>query len=118
MSSLQVEAVLAQIRAMQGQLQSQRPQAPGLAEGLQSPLAAGQVQTDSFAQVLRQGLSQVNELQQSASTMAAGFERGDPGIELADVMLQMQKASVGFRAVTEVRNRLVSAYQDIMNMPI
>src|SRR5690606_23086472 len=107
-----------QIRAMQGQLQNQRPQAVGVESVLQSPDVSGQVEAGSFAQVLRQGLAQVNEMQQTASSMAAGFERGDPGIELADVMLQMQKASVGFRAVTEVRNRLVSAYQDIMNMPI
>lgn len=118
MSSMQVEAVLAQIRAMQGQLQNQRPQAVGVDSALQPPGVGGKVEAGSFAQVLRQGLSQVNDLQQTASSMATGFERGDPGIELADVMLQMQKASVGFRAVTEVRNRLVSAYQDIMNMPI
>jgi flagellar hook-basal body complex protein FliE len=41
-----------------------------------------------------------------------------PGIELPQVMLEMQKASVSFRALTEVRNRFVSAYQEIMNMPI
>lgn len=117
MSSVQVDAVLAQIRAMQGQLQAQRPESvandAAAAVGGSAP-----AQGPSFAQVMRQGLSQVNEMQQSASTLVTRFERGDPGVELADVMLQMQKASVGFRAVSEVRNRLVSAYQDIMNMPI
>jgi flagellar hook-basal body complex protein FliE len=46
------------------------------------------------------------------------FERGVPGVELSTVMIESQKASVAFRAATEVRNRLVSAYQEIMNMPI
>jgi flagellar hook-basal body complex protein FliE len=46
------------------------------------------------------------------------FEKGVPGIELSTVMIESQKATVAFRAATEVRNRLVSAYQDIMNMPI
>ena len=41
-----------------------------------------------------------------------------PGVELPQVMLEMQKASVSFRAATEVRNRLVGVYQEIMNMPI
>jgi flagellar hook-basal body complex protein FliE len=46
------------------------------------------------------------------------FEQGVAGVELPQVMLEMQKASVSFRAVTEVRNKLVDAYQSIMNMPI
>ena len=45
------------------------------------------------------------------------FEKGVPGVELPQVMLEMQKANVSFRALTEVRNRLVDAYQEIMNMP-
>ncbi|HYM26622.1 MAG TPA: flagellar hook-basal body complex protein FliE, partial [Steroidobacteraceae bacterium] len=60
----------------------------------------------------------VNDSQQRASELSDAFERGTPGVELPDVMLELQKASVSFRALTEVRNRLVSAYQDIMNMPL
>jgi len=50
--------------------------------------------------------------------LATSFQRGTPGVELADVMIEMQKANVSFRAVAEVRNRMVSAYQEIMNMQI
>ena len=50
--------------------------------------------------------------------LPGGGQRGVPGIELPQVMLEMQKASVSFRAITEVRNRFVNAYQEIMNMPI
>jgi flagellar hook-basal body complex protein FliE len=50
--------------------------------------------------------------------MSAAFQRGEPGVELPQVMIEMQKASVSFRALTEVRNRLVSAYQEIMNMQV
>ena len=71
-----------------------------------------------FANVLKQGLDQVNQTQQRASDLATQFERGVPGVELPQVMLEMQKASVSFRAITEVRNRFVNAYQEIMNMPI
>ena len=46
------------------------------------------------------------------------FERGVPGVDLPQVMIDMQKSSVAFRGAVEVRNRVVSAYQDIMNMPV
>ena len=60
----------------------------------------------------------MNESQNTAGNLATAFERGVPGVELPQVMLEMQKANVSFRALTEVRNRLVGAYQEIMNMPI
>ena len=74
--------------------------------------------TNSFSNVLKQGLDQVNQAQQRSTDLATQFERGVPGVELPQVMLEMQKASVSFRAITEVRNRFVNAYQEIMNMPI
>jgi flagellar hook-basal body complex protein FliE len=79
---------------------------------------AVQAPANSFANVMKQGLEQVNSAQQRASDLAAQFERGVPGVELPQVMLEMQKASVSFRALTEVRNRFVSAYQEIMNMQV
>jgi flagellar hook-basal body complex protein FliE len=50
--------------------------------------------------------------------MAAALERGDMNASLPEVMIALQKASLSFQAMTEVRNRLVSAYQEIMNMPM
>jgi flagellar hook-basal body complex protein FliE len=117
MSSLQIDAVLSQIRAMQSQVRgvsapaNEVAQVAGAASGVQAP-------ANSFANVMKQGLDQVNQTQQRASDIATQFERGVPGVELPQVMLEMQKASVSFRAVTEVRNKLVDAYQTIMNMPI
>jgi flagellar hook-basal body complex protein FliE len=117
MSSLQIDAVLSQIRAMQSQVRgvsapaNEVAQVAGAASGVQAP-------ANSFANVMKQGLDQVNQTQQRASEIATQFERGVPGVELPQVMLEMQKASVSFRAVTEVRNKLVDAYQTIMNMPI
>ena len=115
MSAINVDAVLSQIRAMQSQIKatSGAVDAPG---NVANPTQA--TPATSFANVLKQGLDQVNQTQQSAANLATQFERGVPGVELSQVMLEMQKASVSFRAVTEVRNRFVSAYQEIMNMPI
>lgn len=112
MSSIEVDRVLSQIRALSAQASggAQKPALPGKEE----TAVAG----PGFAQLLKQGIDQVNAAQSSATQMATSFERGVPGVELPQVMLEMQKASVSFRALTEVRNRMVSAYQEIMNMPI
>jgi flagellar hook-basal body complex protein FliE len=63
-------------------------------------------------------VNSVNQQELTAGKLADAFQRGEPGVELPQVMLEMQKASVSFRALTEVRNRAVSAYQEIMNMQI
>jgi len=108
MSQMEIDRVLAQIRSLSTQM---RP------EGAAAP-AKGTSAASEFANILREGLDQVNRSQQSASALADAFDRGTPGVELPQVMLELQKASVSFRALTEVRNRLISAYQDIMNMPL
>jgi flagellar hook-basal body complex protein FliE len=112
MSNMQIDSVLSQIRALSAQVK------PVQAPVINPSAAPDQVAPGSFASVLKQGLNQVNQMQQSANAMATAFQRGAPGVELADVMMESQKASVSFRAVAEVRNRMVSAYQDIMNMQI
>ena len=50
--------------------------------------------------------------------MAAAFERGDPSADLGRTMVAIQKADLSLRAMTEVRNKLVDAYKEIMNMPV
>ncbi len=114
MSSMEIDRVLSQIRALSAQASAGAAKPP-MAD---AAAGAGSVANPGFAQLMRQGIEQVNSAQESASRMATAFERGTPGIELPQVMLEMQKASVSFRALTEVRNRMVSAYQEIMNMPI
>jgi flagellar hook-basal body complex protein FliE len=106
MSQMEIDRVLAQIRSLSTQL---RPNVP-------SPTATQGTGPTEFATLLRQGIDQVNQSQQRATELADAFARGTPGVELPQVMVQMEKASVSFRALTEVRNRLISAYQDIMNM--
>ncbi|HHH13122.1 MAG TPA: flagellar hook-basal body complex protein FliE, partial [Thiolapillus brandeum] len=63
-------------------------------------------------------IRKVNELQQNATAMATAFEKGDPNVDLAEVMVELQKASVSFTAMVEVRNKLLTAYQDVMNMQV
>ena len=80
-----------------------------------SPDEAGK---PDFGNLLRQQIDKVNETQQTASEMRERFERGDPNVDLTEVMVSMQKASLSFKAMTEVRNKLVEDYREVMNMSI
>jgi flagellar hook-basal body complex protein FliE len=113
MSQFAIDQVLSQIRALQStQRTAITPPAASVGQ------ATGASGGPSFAQALKQGLDKINATQQSADAKAQAFARGEPGVQLSDVMIESQKAGVAFRATVEVRNRFVSAYQDIMNMPI
>ena len=86
--------------------------------GVQPAEAATGAPAVEFGAAMRAAISQVSAAQQGARAMAQAFEAGEPGADLTQVMLEVQKASLSFRAMTEVRNKLVSAYQEVMNMPI
>lgn len=72
----------------------------------------------SFADMMQNAVNQVNESQKSSAELGRAFELGDPNVDLAQVMIAGQKSRVAFQALTEVRNKLLSAYQDVMNMPV
>jgi flagellar hook-basal body complex protein FliE len=105
MSTPEISQVLAQMRAM-------GVEAGGKA-GENAPVAGNE-----FAGLLRQSIDAVNETQMHAGEMKTAFEVGDPNVELADVMIAVQKSSVSFQAMLQVRNKLVDAYKDVMNMPL
>lgn len=71
-----------------------------------------------FAAELAKSLSRVSEMQNTANAQAQAFQMGEPGVSLNDVMVDMQKSSIAFEMGVQVRNRLVSAYRDVMNMQI
>jgi len=71
-----------------------------------------------FTETLRGALGAVNRSQQNADALADAFERGEPHAGLAQVMVAAQQSQLAFRATVETRNRLVQAYQDVMNMPL
>lgn len=103
-ASMNINQVLNQIR-VRSQYVS------GLAE------QQGAARTD-FSALLKDALNDVNQLQSSSTAMKTAFERGDEGIDLPQVMIASQKASLSFEAVAEVRNRVLNAYQEIMNMQV
>jgi flagellar hook-basal body complex protein FliE len=109
MNEIDVSRVLAQIRSLQSQVATPaRVQAGDAAQPAQG----------GFASVLKSAIGEVNAAQATAAQMQTSFAMGDPNTELSSVMLASAKAQVQFKAMTEVRNRLVAAYQDIMNMPL
>jgi len=72
----------------------------------------------SFADLLGNAVGKVNETQQASNQLSNAFEIGKSGVDITDVMIASQKATVSFQALTQVRNKLVQAYQDIMQMPV
>ena len=107
MNTIDVNHVLSQIRQLSEQA-AHRPATP----------TAKAVEGNGFGRMVGSALGKVSETENAASKLQTAFELGDPSADLARVMVAQAKAQVSFRAVTEVRNRLVSAYQEIMNMPI
>jgi flagellar hook-basal body complex protein FliE len=71
----------------------------------------------SFGDLVRQTVGKVNENQTNASKLASSYERGE-GVPLTDVVLSMQKSSLSFEATLQVRNKVLKAYEDILNMPV
>ena len=102
--SMNVDQVLAQMRAISVQAQG-KPQ-PAEENG------------GSFGDMLKQSIDQVNDLQKQTGKARTDFELGVGDKNLAQVMVMSQKSSLSFQAMVQVRNKLVEAYKDVMNMPV
>jgi flagellar hook-basal body complex protein FliE len=106
-----IESMLSQIRQYQAQA----------SDGINlSPDATGEVKstgTAGFADSIRGALQEVNASQQTAKTMRTAYERGED-IPLTDVVMSMQKSSLAFEATLQIRNKVLKAYEEIMNMPV
>jgi flagellar hook-basal body complex protein FliE len=103
-----IDNLLGQMRAASAAAAGQ----PGNAKA-----AAGAAKTD-FAEILKNSIEGVNRTQVNASNLARDFELGVPNTNLNDVMISLQKANLSFQEMVQVRNKLVTAYRDIMNMSI
>ena len=103
-----ISQVINQMRAIESVAKSQ------ISEGAATDKSAG----SSFAGMMQQAIDQVNQSQMQAKELGQALEMGDPNVDIAEVMVAVQKSSVSFQALTEVRNKLLTAYQDVMNMPV
>jgi len=105
-SGIEISQILQQMRTMAAMAES----AP--------PLDAGNVSKPDFGELLKNSINEVNQTQKAAGELSTNFATGDPSVNLSEVMVAIQKASVSFQAMTQVRNNLVSAYKEIMNMQV
>jgi flagellar hook-basal body complex protein FliE len=104
MSDMNVNQLLAQMRTMSAEIGVKKPETEN--------------NTADFAALLKQSIDTVNATQRNANQMAHAFETGDSDASLGEVMISLQKANVSFQAMVQVRNKLVEAYNDVMNMPM
>lgn len=100
------------IDQMIGQLRATADAAAG------KPASAEGAGATDFSQVLAGAMQDVSQAQTQARAMAEQFSSGDPNVNLQDVMVNLQKANLSFQQMVQVRNRLVTAYQDIMNLQV
>ncbi len=103
MSISAIESVLQQMRATAVQSGITPPTGPAVESG-------------GFAAELKRSIDNISGAQSKAYGQAEDFELGKPGVALNDVMVDLQKANVAFQTGVQVRNRLVSAYQEMMGM--
>lgn len=108
-----IQSMMAQLKAA-----ATKPAGPASPVGLNGPAQAGATPKLDFGAALKSTLDEVSAAQSKASAMGKAFSMGDESVSLSDVMIAMQKSSINFQATIQARNKLVSAYQEIMNMQV
>jgi len=98
-----------------GQMRTAAAMAAGRPQAAAKPAA---VQQGGFSEALKSAIEQTSQAQHKARDLARSFSIGEPDVQLHDVMVSAQKANISFQQMIQVRNRLVSAYQEIMNMQV
>jgi flagellar hook-basal body complex protein FliE len=111
MSSLQIQQVLAEMRSLQAR-------AAGTPTDIPSSAAQAGAQRTDFAALLKDSVDHIASMQNQATQIASAYESGDKSVDLTRVMLEVQKADLAFRAMTQVRNKLLDAYTQVMNMSV
>lgn len=107
-SPANIASMLETLRA----LQAQAADAPGAAA-----VDRNRIDKPGFAEMVKGAINNVNGLQMQARDLQSAYERGD-NIPLTDVVLGMQKSSLAFEATLQIRNKVLKAYEDILNMPV
>jgi len=124
--SSRIEAMMAQLKAAAQKPAASTSAADALGSGAGIGGLGRAAGTDaaesstkvSFSDALKASLQNVSNAQNQADDMGKKFAAGDDSVSLSDTMIAMQKASISFQATVQVRNKLVSAYHDIMNMQV
>lgn len=105
-NTINPDTLLIQMRAMAAQAQGKSAEA-GQDKG-----------SADFSSMLQQSINKVNDTQLNSGKLAEAFQAGDPNVQVSELMVALQKSNVSFQAMLQVRNKLVNAYQEIMNMQV
>jgi len=112
-----INSVLAEMRSLRTQVQK--------TDSLRPEISPNKIQETQeakplpkFGDLLANAVNSVNDTQLKSAELSTAFQQGDPTVSLSQVMIQSQKASVSFQALTQVRNKVVQAYEDVMKMPV
>lgn len=124
-----ISNVLMQMRQMKMQAQNSQNSAfhqgqvgdvsrtPGRDLSIANPVG-GVGQASSFGDMFTKAINSVNEIQKESGRLSKAYELGDPAVDITRVMVASEKSSVAFQSLLTTRNKLVNAYEDIMNMPV
>jgi len=116
-NTIGVNDLISQMRAMQSQIKEIQSLETNI-----NPNSINEAKstdnTSAFSNILKESIGKVNEAQAQSNLLQEAFQKGDPNVEVSQVMLAMQKSSVSFQAMVQVRNKIIQAYQEIMNMPV
>jgi flagellar hook-basal body complex protein FliE len=117
MDPVGMEALLAKLNAAREAVSQGIGPAPGAAARLHGGHGVAQKSPD-FGALLKQSLDGVDGAQTQANTLAEKFQLGDPKVSLEETMVAVQKASLSFQQLVQIRNRVIAAYHDVMNMQV
>jgi flagellar hook-basal body complex protein FliE len=106
MSTMQIQQVLAEMRALQARAAGTTAETPQTTGG------------PDFAAMMKHSVDQIASMQNQATSLASAYESGDKSVDLTRVMLEVQKADLAFRTMTQVRNKLLDAYTQVMSMSV
>ncbi|PCH84179.1 MAG: flagellar hook-basal body complex protein FliE [Piscirickettsiaceae bacterium] len=104
MSNIEINNVLAQMRAMSSQVKSPEVE------------VASASNSKDFSTMLSDSINAVNQTQMQAGSLSTAFVKGETDASLAEVMVSLQKANISFQTVLQTRNKLIDAYRDVMRM--
>lgn len=116
--SIEMNRMLAQMRAMEQMASADRVQPQGIVNLDSAQQGVQETQAPEFSTLFKQAVDQVNHYGQASSELSNAYIRGEPGVDITRVMVASQKSSIATQAMVQVRNKLVESYKEIMNMSV
>ena len=113
-----VNRLLMEMRAIKAQTQAFSEPGTLASQDVRGQNSIDNVNGPKFSDLMVQAVDKVNEIQQASGATSRAYIQGDPNVDVTDVMIASQKAGIAFDSMVQVRNKLVEAYRDVMNMPI